>query len=104
MHDVAQQIAGLRARYSFLEAAWAERLIRTYGTMAARFLGDARTLADCGVNFGHGLTEAEVRHLIENEWAMTAEDILWRRTKLGLHLSPDQQAALERFFQKEPVA
>jgi len=104
VHDVAQQIAGLRARYSFLEAAWAERLIRTYGTMAARFLGDARTLADCGEHFGHGLTEAEVRHLIENEWAMTAEDILWRRTKLGLHLSADQQAALERFFQKEPVA
>jgi glycerol-3-phosphate dehydrogenase len=103
VHDVAQQIAGLRQRYPFLEAGWAERLIRTYGTVAARFLGDARTLADCGEHFGHGLTEAEVRHLVTNEWAVTAEDILWRRTKLGLHLSADQQAALERFFQKEPV-
>lgn len=103
VHDVAQQIAGLRKRYPFLEPGWAERLIRTYGTMAARFLGEARTLTDCGEHFGQGLTEAEVRHLVENEWAMTAEDILWRRTKLGLHLSADQQAALERFFQKEPV-
>jgi glycerol-3-phosphate dehydrogenase len=104
VHDVAQQIADLRRRYPFLEAGWAERLIRTYGTVAARILGDAKTLADCGEHFGHGLTEAEVRHLIENEWAITAEDILWRRTKLGLHLSVDQQAALERFFQKEPAA
>ncbi|ESZ87725.1 MAG: glycerol-3-phosphate dehydrogenase [Blastomonas sp. CACIA14H2] len=103
VHDVAQQIAGLRQRYPFLEAGWAERLIRTYGTVAARFLGDARVLSDCGEHFGHGLTEAEVRHLVTNEWAVTAEDILWRRTKLGLHLSADQQAALERFFQKEPA-
>lgn len=104
VHDVAQQIADLRKRYPFLEAGWVERLVRTYGTVAARFLGDARTLDDCGEHFGHGLTEAEVRHLVANEWAGTAEDILWRRTKLGLHLSADQQAALERFFQKEPLA
>lgn len=104
VHDVAQQIAELRRRYPFLESGWAERLVRTYGTVAARFLGDARTLADCGEHFGHGLTETEVRHLVANEWALTAEDILWRRTKLGLHLSADQQAALERHFQKEPVA
>jgi glycerol-3-phosphate dehydrogenase len=104
VHDAERQIADLRRRYPFLEAGWAERLIRTYGTVAARFLGDAKTLADCGEHFGHGLTEAEVRHLIDNEWAITAEDILWRRTKLGLHLSADQQAALERFFQKEPAA
>ncbi|PXW78385.1 homodimeric glycerol 3-phosphate dehydrogenase (quinone) [Blastomonas natatoria] len=98
------QIADLRKRYPFLEQGWAERLVRSYGTIAARFLGEAKTLADCGEHFGHGLTEAEVRHLMANEWAMTAEDILWRRTKLGLHLSSEQQAALERYFQKEPVA
>lgn len=104
VHDVQRQIAELRTGYPFLEQGWAERLIRTYGTVAADFLGDAKALGDCGRHFGHGLTEAEVRHLIENEWAMTAEDILWRRTKLGLHLSADQQATLERYFQKEPVA
>jgi glycerol-3-phosphate dehydrogenase len=98
---VPQQIAALQARYPFLEGGWAERLIRTYGTTAATFLGDARSLAECGRHFGHGLTEAEVRHLIAHEWATTAEDVLWRRTKLGLHLSPGEAQDLERFFKED---
>jgi glycerol-3-phosphate dehydrogenase len=98
------QIAALQARYPFLDAGWAERLIRTYGTTAATFLGDAQSLDACGRHFGHGLTEAEVRHLIAHEWATSAEDVLWRRTKLGLHLSTEQAQELDRFFTEELTA
>jgi len=52
---------------------------------------------DLGQNFGHGLFEAEVHYLLNEEWAKSAEDILWRRSKLGLYFSPEQVAALENF-------
>lgn len=70
------------------------RLVRAYGTRARSILGSARSDADLGRDFGGGLTEAEVRHLVDSEWARTAEDILWRRSKLGLTLTPDQAEAL----------
>ncbi|TIU04201.1 MAG: glycerol-3-phosphate dehydrogenase, partial [Mesorhizobium sp.] len=54
--------------------------------------------ADLGRNFGADLYEAEVRYLVQNEWAMTAEDVLWRRTKRGLHLGREQAAALDEFM------
>ncbi|MBS0255512.1 MAG: glycerol-3-phosphate dehydrogenase [Proteobacteria bacterium] len=90
--------AELAARYPFLEAGWALRLVRNYGREAFTILGEAKALADCGQHFGHGLTEAELRHLVAHEWARTAEDVLWRRTKLGLRLDQDQVAALERWL------
>ena len=93
--------ADLRARYAFLEPGWALRLTRAYGTTARTILGDARSLADCGEHFGHGLTEAEVRHLVAREWAQTAEDVLWRRSKLGLHFSADQATRLEAWLAAE---
>lgn len=73
--------------------ATAHRLIRTYGTMARGIFADAPRL-DIGVHFGAGLYEPEVVHLITREWAMTADDILWRRTKLGLRLSPAERSRL----------
>lgn len=87
---VDQLIAKLRAAYPFLDASWAKRLIRTYGTEAFEVLGNARSAADLGRDFGATLTEAEVNWLIAKEYAHSADDILWRRTKLGLHLSQDQ--------------
>lgn len=84
--------------YPFLENGWPARLVRSYGTLATHILGDAKTLADCGQHFGHGLTEREVRYLIDREWAHSAEDILWRRSKLGLHFTAEQTAELERFL------
>jgi glycerol-3-phosphate dehydrogenase len=101
--EVDRRIADLRARYPFLEPPWAERLIRSYGTLATTILGDARTLDDCGLHFGHGLTECEVRYLMAREWAREADDILWRRSKLGLRLSPSEQDSLHRYFTKEPA-
>lgn len=88
-------ILDLRTTYPFLGEAWATRLIRTYGTEASRVLGDAGEMGDLGRHFGADLTEAEVRWLMENEWARTAEDILWRRTKLGLRLSEGEALALD---------
>ena len=69
-------------------------MARTYGTLAFAVLGDAANLADCGTQFGAGLTEREVSYLMTREWAASAEDVLWRRTKLGLRLNAEQAAAL----------
>ncbi|KPF76913.1 glycerol-3-phosphate dehydrogenase [Blastomonas sp. AAP25] len=102
--DVNRQITNLRARYPFLEAKWADRLIRSYGTLATTVLGDATSLADCGEHFGYGLTTREVRYLIANEWAREADDVLWRRTKLGLRLSASEQDNLRSFFTKETMS
>ncbi|MCM8729929.1 glycerol-3-phosphate dehydrogenase [Hephaestia sp. GCM10023244] len=91
--------AELTRAYPFLAPDWVERIARTYGTRARRWLGDARSLDDLGVHFGHGLTAAEVDYLIAVEWARTAEDVLWRRTKLGLRLDPVQQTALADYME-----
>jgi glycerol-3-phosphate dehydrogenase len=91
VHGVEDQIAALRRAYPFLDAVWARRLVRAYGTDAATLLGEARTPADLGEAFGATLTAAEVAWLMDREYARTAEDVLWRRTKLGLRL--DKTAA-----------
>ncbi|RWK43202.1 glycerol-3-phosphate dehydrogenase [Mesorhizobium sp.] len=92
------EVAKLKAAYPFLDARLARRLTRLYGTRARMLLGLAKSNADLGRNFGADLYEAEVRYLVQNEWAMTAEDVLWRRTKRGLHLSREQAAALDEFM------
>jgi glycerol-3-phosphate dehydrogenase len=63
--------------------------------MARAMLSGGTRAAGLGMHFGAGLYECEVRHLVENEWAMTADDILWRRTKLGLRLTGDERGRLE---------
>ena len=93
-----REVERLTAAYSFLGLAHARRLIRLYGTKAHAFLGGARSTADLGRCFGADLYEAEVRYLIDNEWALTAEDVLWRRTKRGLRLNAQDAAALDDFM------
>ncbi|HEY0275817.1 MAG TPA: glycerol-3-phosphate dehydrogenase [Paenirhodobacter sp.] len=83
--------------YPFLSPAWAARLIRTYGTEARRWLGSAQTATDLGQDFGATLTEAEIIWQICHEWARTAEDVLWRRTKIGLHLDPVARTSVDVF-------
>ncbi|CDX38925.1 sn-glycerol-3-phosphate dehydrogenase, aerobic, FAD/NAD(P)-binding [Mesorhizobium plurifarium] len=92
------QVARLKSAYPFLDQRLARRLTRLYGTRAQKLLGLAKSNADLGRNFGADLFEAEVRYLVDNEWAVTAEDVLWRRTKRGLHFSREQAAALEEFM------
>ncbi len=72
--------------------------MRTYGTRIDRVIGTAAKLDDLGTNFGADLTAAEVRYLMTKEWAQTADDVLWRRSKLGLRLSDAQKATLARFM------
>jgi glycerol-3-phosphate dehydrogenase len=96
--DAPALAADLAARYPFLGEVEAHRLIRLYGTSAATFLGEAESAADLGEAFGHGLTAAEVDYLIAHEWARTAADVLWRRTKLGLHFTDAQTARLATYI------
>jgi glycerol-3-phosphate dehydrogenase len=84
--DFERFFAGFKARYMFLPQPLARRLARAYGTRADDVLGKARTLTDLGEDFGGGITAAEVDYLHDREWARSAEDILWRRSKLGLHV------------------
>jgi glycerol-3-phosphate dehydrogenase len=91
---VAELISQLKAGYPFLDDRWAKRLVRAYGTDAKVLLGDARAAGDLGQDFGATLTEREVRWLMNHEYARRAEDIVWRRNKLGLRLSTEQIAAL----------
>ncbi|MGB5864376.1 MAG: glycerol-3-phosphate dehydrogenase [Sulfitobacter sp.] len=102
--DVAKLIADLHTDFSFLDTRWATRLIRAYGTDARGILGDAKTTDDLGRDFGNTLTEAEVRHLVDHEYARTADDILWRRSKLGLRFSTAQTADLSTFLDDLPEA
>jgi glycerol-3-phosphate dehydrogenase len=81
--------------YPFLSPSHANRLAHAYGTRASKMLGSAKSLADLGQSFGASLTESEVRYLMSSEWARTAEDIVWRRSKLGLRLSSSEIAAID---------
>lgn len=90
--------ANLAARYPFFQPAWILRLMRNYGTLTTEMFGAARSLEQCGRHFGHGLTECEVRYLVDREWAHTIEDILWRRTKLGLRMDALQVEALAAYL------
>jgi glycerol-3-phosphate dehydrogenase len=80
-----------RARYCSLDPHWLARLLRRHGTLCENILDNAKTEADLGNNFGGGLYERELAYLIEHEWACAADDVLWRRTKCGLHMSEAQR-------------
>jgi glycerol-3-phosphate dehydrogenase len=93
-----QMVEDLARDYPFLNARWALRLIKGYGTEARLILGDAKQITDLGRDFGATLTEAEVKWLIAHEYAVIAEDIVWRRSKLGLRMSQDEIAALNTYL------
>ena len=86
----------LRA-YPFLSEAEAWRLVRAYGTRVNRVMADAKKREDIVPWFGP-LSAAEVRYLMKYEWARTADDVLWRRSKLGLTLSKVEKDALAQFM------
>ncbi len=86
--------------YPFSHRPDARRIFRAYGTRAERIFEGVRSAQDLGENFGL-LSAREVDYLMEHEWAHTAEDILWRRSKLGLHLSMAEQAALAAYMAQQ---
>lgn len=91
-------VRALRAAYPFLSELHAERLVNAYGTRAASIVTGAREFQDLGRSFGYDLTEAEVAYQMAEEWALTAGDVLWRRSRLGLHFDADGKDALDRWM------
>jgi glycerol-3-phosphate dehydrogenase len=95
---VAKLTGELKSAHPYLSDYHAGRLIRAYGTEAAKILGSARSFSDLGRDFGATLTEAEVRWLMTREYARHAADVVWRRSKLGLRLTASQIAEIETFM------
>ncbi len=94
----ADLVAALVADYPGLDPALVRRLARAYGTRVSDLLAGVSTQADLGRHFGAGLWEREVRWLMREEWARTADDVLWRRSKLGLRLTPAEARELEAWM------
>ena len=88
-------IQDLRQNYPFLDEFWARRLVKAYGTDARLILGDAKSTGDMGKGFAGTLTEREIVWLMEKEYACTAQDVVWRRSRLGLRMSKAEVAELE---------
>lgn len=102
--DFDRFFATVRRRWSFLPESLAYRLARAYGTRIEELLGKAESLAELGEDFGADLTAAEVDYLVRREWARSAEDILWRRSKLGLHVPVDAAAKIDAYLAKTKAA
>ena len=94
--DFPAVLREFRSRYAGLDPHWLARLLRRHGTLAGEILDDAKSEADLGENFGGGLYERELAHLVAHEWARSGDDVLWRRTKCGLHMSEAQRRRVAR--------
>ena len=98
-HDGVQQLIDqLVAKHGFLDKKWAKRLVRAYGTDAAKMLDGATSVSDLGLSFGATLTQTEVSWLMDNEFAQTARDVVWRRSKLGLRMSAKEVGDLDTWM------
>lgn len=91
-------LAGIRRRHPWLPPATAWRLARNYGTRIERIVDTAQDTEALGEHFGADLFEAELRYLVEHEWALTADDVLWRRSKLGLQLDAGERTRVEQWL------
>lgn len=99
--DFERFVEAVQARYPWLGSQLARRLARAYGARIADLLGDAKAMADLGLEVAPGLHERELRFLQDNEWAVSADDVLWRRSKLGLHYTPEQREQVARWLQQQ---
>ena len=96
--DMTRFIAALAMKHRELPASTLERWARCYGSRVDRLLGQGSSADALGAEVAPGLYEAELHHLHRNEWARSADDVLWRRTKLGLHYSPAQREQVARWW------
>ncbi|VXD02399.1 glycerol-3-phosphate dehydrogenase [Sphingomonas sp. 8AM] len=96
--DVERYLATLQRRYAAFPPPLLHRLVRAYGTRAERMLGNAQSPADLGDDLGAGLSTREVDYLRVEEWARSAEDILYRRSKLGVHVPPETAARVDDYL------
>ena len=97
--DFAAFRAACANRWPWLPPATLTRMAHAYGSRLERVLGDAKGLADLGRDFGAGLSEREADYLRANEWARRADDVLWRRSKRGLHMTAEEREAFTRWFE-----
>ena len=97
--DFERFVAEVRMRHPWLDARLARRLARAYGARVAGLLGNAQSMADMGDAVAPGLHERELRFLQEEEWAVTADDVLWRRSKLGLRYTPEERGQVDAWLQ-----
>ncbi|KQX85081.1 glycerol-3-phosphate dehydrogenase [Variovorax sp. Root473] len=97
--DFARFVAAVQAKYPWLDAQVALRLARGYGARVAELVGEAQSLADMGAEVAPGLYERELRFLQAREWAVSSDDVLWRRTKLGLHYTPAEREQVAIWLQ-----
>lgn len=95
---LADFILRIRASYPWLQEDLAVRYAHAYGTRTSDLISDAKSMADMGQDFGAGLTEREAAFLMATEFAKSAEDILWRRSKLGLHMTEGERSAFTNWF------
>ena len=98
LEDKEVLLGKLEALHPFLDAGWATRLMRAYGTDSFAMLEGMNIIEDLGHHFGGNLYEREVLWLMTHEWAVTADDVLWRRSKLGLVMTDAEAAALDRWM------
>lgn len=96
--DIAAFQVQLRQRHPWMDLGLAKRWSRAYGSRTLRMLDGITSRADLGAEVAPDLYEAELFHLKRHEWALTAEDVLWRRSKLGLHCTPEQRQAVADWF------
>jgi len=105
--DFARFVSQLQQQYAWLPAELTYRYARAYGTRAKHVIGPARSLGELGREFAPGLYEAELRYLRDTEWARSAQDVLWRRSKLGLHVEAGTLDSvthdIDAWFAREPA-
>jgi glycerol-3-phosphate dehydrogenase len=102
--SLARFLRSVERRYPWLPASLRTRYARSYGTRIDKVIGPAHSLSDLGTEVLPQVYESELDYLRREEWAQTATDILWRRTKLGLHLPPDAEARLDDWLNTHPLS
>ena len=102
--DFERFVAAVRAKHPWLESAMAHRFARAYGARIARVIGEANSMGDLGPAVAPGLHERELRYLQQEEWACSGEDVLWRRSKLGLHFTAEERERVEAWMRRQAGA
>ncbi|MGH1419876.1 MAG: glycerol-3-phosphate dehydrogenase [Hyphomicrobiaceae bacterium] len=97
---VDELVDRLTTAYSFLDTFTAHRLVKSYGTISFEIFNGAKHEADAGIHFGHGLYQREIEHMVRHEWAVTVDDVLWRRSKLGLRFDKGEVTQLSEWFER----
>ncbi|MFV1850445.1 MAG: glycerol-3-phosphate dehydrogenase [Thalassospira sp.] len=100
--DFERYLTAMHKKFPWIPDAQIYRYVQNYGTLTLNLVGEASDLKGLGQHLGDDVYECELRYLVDHEWAKSAEDVLWRRSKLGLHLSEETRNAIVQWFKTEP--